>query len=74
RLLGVLLIVGGVAYSAHSLVTSLLPGPRNAIYEMATMVGRGIGELPTILWLLIAGVDPARAPREGVVPRAAATA
>jgi hypothetical protein len=62
RILGVFLIIAGFAYVAHSLISLLLPGPRHAVYEIATMVGRGIGELPIILWLLIKGAEPARMP------------
>jgi uncharacterized protein DUF4386 len=70
RILGVFLIIAGFAYVAHSLISLLLPGPRHAVYELATMVGRGIGELPIIFWLLIKGVDSgagkdAGAPRGG---------
>ena len=64
RILGITLIVAGFAYAAHSFVSLLLPGQRNAVYEIATMVGRGIGELPIILWLLIKGVDVSRWPGE----------
>lgn len=59
RLLGILLLIGGVAYVAHSLVSLLLPGPRLAGYERVTMLARGAAEFPTMLWLLLAG---ARAP------------
>jgi hypothetical protein len=63
RVFGVFLVAAGVAYTAHSLVSLLVPGPRSAAYEIVTMVGRGIGELPIILWLLIRGVrtEPAAA-------------
>jgi hypothetical protein len=57
RILGVLLAIGGFAYVAHSFVSLFLPGPRPAAYEIATMVGRGVGELPIMFWLLIKGVD-----------------
>jgi hypothetical protein len=69
RVLGVLLIVAGVAYAAHSLVSLLLPDFRSLLYERATMVARGAGEVPIMLWLLIKGVGSGQASSE--VPRAA---
>jgi hypothetical protein len=59
RALGVLLLVGGAAYVAHSLSSLLLGGPRVLLYERFTMVARGAAEFPVMLWLLLAG---ARAP------------
>lgn len=56
RTLGVLVIVAGVAYTAHSLVSVLVPEQRTATYEIATMVGR-IGEILLILWLTIRGLN-----------------
>ena len=59
RVLGVLLIVAGVAYVAHSVTSLLLAGQRFLVYERLTMVARA-GELPIMLWLLIKGVDVSR--------------
>jgi uncharacterized protein DUF4386 len=70
RILGVFLIIAGFAYVAHSLISLLLPGPRHAVYELATMVGRGIGELPIIFWLLIKGADSG-AGKDASAPRGA---
>lgn len=64
RTLGVLLIIGGFAYVAHSLASLLLPGQRNVAYEAATMVARAAGELPIMFWLLIKGAGADRSLRE----------
>jgi hypothetical protein len=56
RVLGVFLIIAGVAYVAHCIVSLLLPDHQSVIYERATMVGRA-GEVPIILWLLIKGAN-----------------
>jgi hypothetical protein len=63
RLLGILLVVAGVAYVAHSVISLLLNGPRIILYERVTMLARGAGEFPIMLWLLIKGAHtrPARA-------------
>jgi hypothetical protein len=58
RILGILLIIAGFAYMAHSLISLLLPGRHYAVYELATMVARAAGEFPIMFWLLIKGVDP----------------
>jgi hypothetical protein len=71
RVLGILLIIAGVAYVAHSLFSLLVDGPRIILYERLTMLARAAGEFPIMLWLLIKGAD-ARAPSPaGVVPDAA---
>jgi hypothetical protein len=57
RILGVLLIIAGFAYVAHSFISLLLPGHRHVVYEFATMVARAAGELPVMFWLLIKGAD-----------------
>jgi hypothetical protein len=57
RILGVLLIIAGFAYVAHSFTSLLLPGHRHVAYELATMVARAAGELPIMFWLLIKGAD-----------------
>lgn len=57
RILGILLIVGGVAYVAHSITSLLLPGPRIVLYERFTMLARAAAEFPTMLWLVIRGAD-----------------
>lgn len=61
RLLGILLIVAGVAYVVHSLTSLLLAGPRIPLYERMTMLARAAGEFPIILYLLVKGVAPVRA-------------
>jgi hypothetical protein len=55
RLLGVLLIIGGVAYLAHSFITLLTGGHRFPLYEQATMLARGAAEFPVMLWLVFKG-------------------
>jgi len=62
RILGVLLIVAGVAYVTHSIISLLLGGQRFAPYERITMLARAAGEFPIILWLLIKGADVRRSP------------
>lgn len=57
RVLGILLIVAGAAYVAHSLVSLLLGGPRIILYERVTMLARAAGEFPIMLWMLIKGAD-----------------
>jgi hypothetical protein len=56
RVLGVLLVVAGVAYVAHSLTSLLLDGQRLFLYERVTLLARAAGELPIMLWLLIRGI------------------
>jgi uncharacterized protein DUF4386 len=56
RVLGILLLIAGVANVTHSLTSMLLGGQRIAAFELVTMLGRA-GELPIILWLLIKGAD-----------------
>jgi hypothetical protein len=57
RVLGILLVIAGVAYVAHSVISLLLDGPRIILYERVTMLARAAGEFPIILWLLIKGAD-----------------
>ena len=57
RVLGVLLIMGGLAYVAHSITSLLLAGQRVAVYERITMLARAAAEFPAILWLVIKGAD-----------------
>jgi hypothetical protein len=61
RVLGVLLVIAGAAYVAHSLTSLLLGGPRMIWYERVTMLARAAGEFPIMLWLLIKGADARRA-------------
>ncbi len=61
RVLGILLIIAGVAYVAHSLTTLLLAGHRVMLYERVTMVARAAGEFPVMFWLLIKGAEVPRA-------------
>lgn len=60
RILGILLIVGGVAYVAHSVTSLLFADQRFILYERVTMLARAAGEFPIMLWLLIKGVDAHR--------------
>ncbi len=66
RVLGVLLIVSGVVYAVHSASEVLgAPWVQARVYTLATMVGRGVGELPFMLWLAVMGVRPGRAAGAG---------
>lgn len=60
RVLGILLIIAGVAYVAHSVTSLLLAGHRIILYERVTMLARAAGEFPIMLWLLIKGADVRR--------------
>lgn len=60
RILGILLIIGGVAYVAHSVTSLLLDGQRFVLYERVTMLARAAAEFPIMLWLLIMGADAQR--------------
>ena len=59
--LPILIVIAGVAYVAHSIISLLLDGPRIILYERATMLARAAGEFPIMLWLLIRGADARRA-------------
>jgi hypothetical protein len=61
RVLGILLVIGAVAYVAHSITSLLLAGQRIVLYERITMLARAAAEFPTMLWLLIKGADSRRA-------------
>ena len=61
RVLGILLIIAGVAYVAHSVTSLLLAGHRIILYERVTMLARAAGEFPIMLWLLIKGADARQA-------------
>jgi hypothetical protein len=61
RVLGILLIIAGVAYVAHSVTSLLLAGHRIVLYERVTMLARAAGEFPIMLWLLIKGATVRRA-------------
>ncbi len=55
RILGVLLIIGGLGYIISSLTFLLFPNYHSSVTQF-TIVFSGIGELSMILWLLIKGV------------------
>jgi hypothetical protein len=57
RVLGILLLIAGVAYVAHSVTLLLLGGHRIILYERVTMLARAAGEFPVMLWLVIKGAD-----------------
>jgi hypothetical protein len=61
RVLGILLVIAGVAYVAHSVTSLVLGGQRFVLYERVTMLARAAGEFPIMLWLLIKGADVRRA-------------
>jgi uncharacterized protein DUF4386 len=60
RVLGILLLIAGVAYVTHSVTSLLLAGHRVILYERVTMLARAAGEFPIMLWLLIKGADVRR--------------
>ena len=67
RVLGILLIIAGVAYVTHSLTMLLLGGHRVALYEQVTMLARAAGEFSIMVWLLIKGAGvPRPSSHEGV--------
>jgi len=68
RVLGILLVIAGVAYVAHSITSLLLDGRRIILYERLTMLARAAGEFPIMLWLLIKGAD-VRGERESGLTR-----
>ena len=55
RILGVLLIIGGISYIIESLTFLLFPGS-HALVSRYTSVCYSIGEIAIMLWLLIIGV------------------
>lgn len=57
RVLGIFLMIAGLAYVAHSVTSLMLGGQRIVLYERVTMLARAAGELPIMLWLLIKGAD-----------------
>jgi hypothetical protein len=63
RVLGVLLIVGGVGYVVDLFVQFLAPGIADTI-ELFVVAPAAVGELWLVVWLLVKGVPaPAPAPR-----------
>ncbi len=60
RVLGILLLIAGVAYVAHSMTSLLLAGQRIVLYERVTMLARAAGEFPIMLWLVVKGADTRR--------------
>lgn len=56
RVLGVLLIVGGISYVLESCTVLLFPDYRSTISQV-TMVAAALGEFLIILWLLVKGVS-----------------
>jgi Domain of unknown function (DUF4386) len=55
RILGIFLVIAGIAYVVHCFVSLLLPGSKMMAYQVTTMVARAFGELPIMFWLLIKG-------------------
>lgn len=63
RLLGRLVIVAGLAYVLHSVVTLALGGARVPIVERLSLVAKASGEFPLMLWLVCCGASGPRQPR-----------
>lgn len=59
RILGVLLIAGGIAYIVSSFASIALPGSRQVVM-LAAVPFYAIGELSMIAWLLIKGAEEPR--------------
>jgi hypothetical protein len=55
RILGILLIIAGIGYTIDSLTFILFPNYRN-LTSLPASIFSAIGEISTILWLLIKGV------------------
>jgi len=62
KVLGALLIIGGVAYVAHSIISLLLGGNHFFVYERITRLARAAAEFPAMLWLLIKGAASPKPP------------
>ncbi len=54
RILGLLLMVAGVAYLAGSFTSIVAPTPPSLLSQLVTVLG-SVGEGAMILWLLIKG-------------------
>src|SRR5258708_10259905 len=61
RVLGVLLVVAGLAYLTSSLTLLLFPDYGRAVSQLM-LVPEGVGELSMIFWLLIKGVSAQASP------------
>ena len=55
RILGVFLILNGIAYVIHCFTHLLLPNYQNIVFQIATPIWV-LGEITIMLWLLIKGV------------------
>lgn len=55
RILGVFLILNGIAYIIHCLTHLLLPNYQSLVFQIATPIWT-LGEISIMLWLLIKGV------------------
>lgn len=55
RILGIFLILNGIAYIIHCLTHLLLPGYQALVFKIATPIWT-LGEISITLWLLIKGV------------------
>ena len=55
RILGVFLILNGIAYVIHCFTHLLLPNYQNIVFQIATPIWV-LGEISIMLWLLIKGV------------------
>lgn len=60
KLLGGLLVMGGLGYVIDALGQVLLPGYRNHPFADFATVPAALGEIGTCLWLLMAGARPMR--------------
>jgi hypothetical protein len=56
RVLGLLLLLGGVAYMANSVISLVMPGALSDV-ALILLAPAGLGEIAIALWLLVAGVN-----------------
>ena len=59
RVLGVLLILAGVAYVGSSVADLVSPAATMVMFHLSALLG-GVGEGATILWLIIVGATARR--------------
>ncbi|MFF2486495.1 DUF4386 domain-containing protein [Microbacterium sp. NPDC058062] len=62
RILGWILVVGGVGYVVNAVLSAALPGAADVVADVL-VIPATVGELWMVGYLLIIGIRPARAPR-----------
>lgn len=56
KILGILLILGGLAFAVNTFTKLLIPQFNPAMFTQLAMFANALGGIPTIFWLLIKGV------------------